>query len=431
MKYFLYDIALFVVGLFLVPYFAWKSFRKGRVRKGMLERFGFFSGAQLKKLKGRRPLWIHSVSVGETRAVLPLVRALRKEYPQACLLVSTVTETGREVARKINEADLCLYFPFDLSWVIRRVFSKINPAAVIIVETEIWPNFVSIANDSGIPVVLVNGRLSDHSFPRYRAGKFFIQKILTKFSALCMQTELDGQRIKAIGGPREKIFITGNLKFDSKIVTFDQEEVEQIRRDLKIPFDVPVVVAGSTHEGEETDLILTYIRLLEKWTDLVFILVPRHPGRCKNVGEMISSHGVSFALRSEISSRDDCLVPGEVLLVDTIGEMLKLYAFADIVFVGGSLVPIGGHNILEGSMLKKPVVFGPYMNNFKQISKLLQKSGGGVCVENKDDLLHTLERLLNNAEERLTIGNNGFDLLEKNKGATEKTLKIIKTIMRD
>jgi 3-deoxy-D-manno-octulosonic-acid transferase len=430
MVYILYDILLFVSGIFLVPYFCWRGFRKGRSRKGIRERFGFISGAKLAKINGRQTIWIHSVSVGETRAAVPLLKALREEYPDACLLITTVTETGQEVANKIKEADLCLYFPFDFSWVIRRVLATLKPVAIIIVETEIWPNLVRLACDDEIPLLLVNGRLSDRSFPRYKAARFFIQGILQKFSAFCMQTGLDGQRIQWIGAPREKVTITGNLKFDSKIITYQKAEIEGIREELKIPDGPPVWVAGSTHEGEEQELVRIYLKLLGDWPDLIFILVPRHPGRCGSVGEMISSHGLTFTLRTQSAQRDEPVCGGEILLVDTMGEMLKLYSLADIVFVGGSLVPIGGHNILEASMLKKPAVFGSYMNNFKEISNLLQKAEGGICVQDKEDLFHCLNRLLGDPELRKNIGNNGFHLLEMNKGATQKTLNILKSFLR-
>lgn len=428
--YILYDILLFFSGIFLLPYFTWKRFRKGKVRKGIRERFGFYSREKLAALKGRRPIWIHSVSVGETRAAIPLVKALRNEYPDACLLFTTVTETGQEAARKIKEADLCLYYPFDLFWAVRRSLTILNPATIIIVETEIWPNFVRMASNKGIPLALVNGRLSDRSFPRYKAAKFFIQNILGRFSAFCMQTELDGQRIQWLGAVREKVTISGNLKFDYKMSVYTQDETEKIKEELHITPQMPVWVAGSTHEGEEEELIRVYLRLLKDWPELLFILVPRHPNRCGGVGEMIRSHGLSCTLRTESSRRSRPLDNGEVLLVDTMGEMLKMYSLADIVFVGGSLVPIGGHNILEASMVKKPVVFGPFMNNFKHISKLLQKANAGICVEDKEELFHCMDKLLKSPELRQSLGNNGFHLLEKNKGATEKTLEVLKTIMR-
>lgn len=430
MIYILYDIVLLCSGLFLIPYFVWKSFRKGKVRKGIRERFGFYSKDKLAKIQGRETIWIHSVSVGETRAAVPLIRALRQEYPEACLLVTTVTETGQDAAGKIKEADLCLYFPFDLFWVVRRALAAIKPKAIIIVETEIWPNLVRLASDVGIPLVLVNGRLSDRSFPRYKAGKFFVQQILDKFSAFCMQSELDGQRVQWIGALREKVTITGNLKFDSKTITYTQEDTDRIREELKIPQGMPVWVAGSTHEGEEEDLIRVYIRLLKDWPDLILILVPRHPNRCGSVGDMIRSHGFSYSLRSQGGLEIKPGANGKVFLVDTMGEMFKMYSLADIVFVGGSLVPVGGHNILEASMVKKAVVFGPFMNNFKHISKLLQKANAGICVQDKEELFHCLDKLLRSPELRQSLGNNGFHLLEKNKGATEKTLNVLKTILR-
>ena len=429
-KYILYDLTLLTSGFFLLPYFVLRSFRKGKIRKGIRERFGFYSKVKLAKINGRLPIWIHSVSVGETRAAVPLIRALRQEYPDACLLVTTVTETGQEAAQKLKEADLCLYFPFDLTLIVRRVLATIKPAAVIIVETEIWPNLVRLASDSGIPLALVNGRLSDRSFPRYKKAKFFIQNILDNFSVFCMQSELDGQRIQEIGAAKEKVTVTGNLKFDSKIITYSSAETEKTFEELNISYGMPVWVAGSTHEGEEEDLIRVYIRLLKDWPGLIFILVPRHPNRCGSVGDMIRSHGLSYSLRSQGGLEIKPGANGKVFLVDTMGEMLKMYSLADIVFVGGSLVPVGGHNILEASMVKKAVVFGPFMNNFKHISKLLQKANAGICVQDKEELFHCLDKLLRSPELRQSLGNNGFHLLEKNKGATEKTLNVLKTILR-
>jgi 3-deoxy-D-manno-octulosonic-acid transferase len=213
-------------------------------------------------------------------------------------------------------------------------------------------------------------------------------------------------------------------------VDFEQKEIEQIRKEFKISSRVPVLVAGSTHEGEEEELVRIYIRLLKKWSDLVLILVPRQPGRCGSVGEMILSYGVRYFLRTEAASFEKPLGGGDILLVDTMGEMLKVYSVADIVFVGGSLVPIGGHNVLEGSMVKKPVIFGPYMGNFKEISRLLQKAEGGICVQDGEGLYQCLDDLLHAPEKRKIIGCNGFALLEKNKGATDKTLNIIKKYLR-
>lgn len=423
--YLLYDLTLLASAAFLIPYYLFRGVRRGKTRRGIRERLGFFTAPQLALLTGGKCLWIHAVSVGETRAAAPLLKALRAAYPDYLLVLSNVTETGHQIAREIAEVDLCLFFPFDLSWVVKRVLRQIRPAAIVIVETEIWPNFIRHAQVAGIPVILVNGRISDRSFPRYRRVRRLMKPILDQLSACCMQTELDARRIVELGAEASRVVVTGNLKFDMRVTTPDAEQREALRRTFRLPANLPVWVAGSTHAGEEEIIIDVYRELVAAGARLLLILVPRHPERCRGVGEMLTGRGLTVRLRSAVTATDPWLDSGEVLLVDTIGEMLTFYALADLVFVGGSLVPVGGHNVLEASLLEKPVVFGSHMHNFKEIAKLLQASGGGLMVGNRPELLAAVRQLLADPGRCAAMGRAGGQLSRRNAGATEKTLAVI------
>lgn len=426
--YLLYDLLLMLSALALVPYYLLRGLRHGKMRRGIRERIGFYSGEQRQLLRNSQVIWVHAVSVGETRAAAPLIRALKKEYPDHLLVLSNVTETGREIAGNIPEIDLCLFFPFDLSFVVRRVLSQVNIKLAVIVETEIWPNFVRILSARKVPLFLVNGRISDRSFPRYLKVKSLLKPILESFRVLCMQTQLDARRIRMLGAASERVEVTGNLKFDMKPAEFTAAGCSELRDGFHIPSDAVLWVAGSTHAGEEEQLVSVYHQLLAEGEKLFLVLVPRHPERCRTLLATLVNQGKRIVLRSEVNGSGS-LSAGEILLVDTLGEMLRLYAVADLVFVGGSLVPIGGHNVLEASLMQKPVVFGPHMQNFKEISRLLLGARGGICVQDKVELLHAIRRLVKDSDYRLSMGGAGLTLLQQNVGATSKTLNQLRSAL--
>lgn len=427
--YLLYDLILLVSAFFLIPFYLIRGVRHGKVRRGIRERLGFFLPDHLKPLQGRWIVWIHAVSVGETKAAISLLKGLRSTYPDSALVLSNVTETGHAIAKEIKELDLCLFFPFDLSWVVKRVLRQVRPDLIIIVETEIWPNFVRISHASGIPVLLVNGRISDRSFPRYKLARPLLKPLLQQFSALCMQTELDAERIRLMGAPEERVEVTRNLKFDMQMASPAETAVAALKDLYRIPSGSAVWVAGSTHAGEEEIVLDVYRKLVAEGENLVLILVPRHPERCRAVGDLLTSCGLSYVPRSEIGYSRNLLRAGEVLLGDTLGEMLKFYAAADVVFVGGSLVDIGGHNILEACLLKKPVLFGPHMHNFKEISRLVAEVRGGIGVADGEELLNSLRQLIASPEMRRTMGEAGHELLQRNSGATAHTLSVIRRVL--
>lgn len=425
MTYLLYDLILYVSSLFLVPYYLFRGLRYGKARHGIRERLGVFPQDLHQRLKGRQVIWVHAVSVGETRAAIPLLKSLRKYYPDAFLVLSNVTETGRKIAEGVKGVDQYIFFPFDLRWIVRKTLRIIKPNLIVLVETEIWPNFVLEAKRQEIPLVLVNGRISDRSFPRYRMAGKLLEPILDSISDFCMQSEQDSRRIRHLGASSGRVQVTGNLKFDMQPPLLDTGELSILKSALKLPEPCTIWVAGSTHDGEETQLVDVYQRLRKTCPSLFLILVPRHPERCRQVYDELSKKDVVVTMRSEVAEITRTLTDGEVMIVDTLGEMLKLYAVSNLVFVGGSLVPVGGHNVLEASLMQKPVLFGPFMQNFKEIARLVKAAHGGLQVKDSDDLYRQMKVLLENPTEAERIGDNGRHLLQENQGATERTLKVI------
>lgn len=427
--YLLYDLLLLIAALFLAPYYVVRGWRYGKTRRGIRERLGFYPAERLAPLRDRRVIWIHAVSVGETRAAIPMVKALREAYPDAALLLSNVTETGHAVARKISELDQCIFFPFDLSWVVRRVLRDIRPQLFVVVETEIWPNFVKHAHRLNIPIAMINGRFSDRSFPRYRKVQPLLQGVLEKIDLFCMQTELDGWRARVLGAPDERVKVTGNVKFDLRGEVPDADLISRRKQELQLPEGELILVAGSTHAGEEKDLIDLYLQLRESFAGLRLILVPRHPERCQEVAELLAGTQLTPVLRSRLADQG-ALSENAVLIGDTLGEMLLFYSVADVIFVGGSLAPIGGHNILEALQVNRPVVFGPYMQNFKHISQLVLDAGGGRCVGDTTELLLAFRDLFADESLRRSMAKSGHGLLEKNSGATRKSLAYLQNLLQ-
>lgn len=427
--YLLYDSVLFIAAFVLIPYYLIRGLRRGKMRRGLRERLGFYPVDRLAALDGKKVIWIHAVSVGETRAAIPLVKALKRLYPDYALLLSNVTETGHQIAAEIAEVDLCLFFPFDFSRVVQRVLKRVNPALVIIVETEIWPNFVRIARGRNIPVILANGRISDRSFPRYRLIRPWLKPILDHFSAFCMQSEQDAERIRTLGASPDKVVVTRNIKFDMAAPVPDEAMAAAIRADFHLPADHAVWVAGSTHAGEEEILGDCFRQLVQEGRKLVLVLVPRHPERCRSVADALEARELPVVWRSAIGSLHRSLRTGEILLVDTVGEMLKFYASADLVFVGGSFVRVGGHNVLEAALLKKPALFGPFTHNFKEITSLLLADRAGVRVDDERDLVGKVRTLLDDPARCAAMGARGKALLERNAGATDQTVAVVRQIL--
>jgi len=423
MFYLIYNALSIVIVLPVIAYHLYRSISRGRP-PAFAERFGYIPAAELSRIRNRPVIWLHAVSVGESIAARPLLKALRGRYPGHAILVSNTTETGRGTASSFPEKDLCIYFPFDFLPAVRRTLDSIRPELVIIMETEIWPNFTREAASRNIPVILANGRISDRSFARYLKFSWFFRHALQLFSRLCMQTETDCERIIAIGASPGRTVKTGNLKYDIPSRQVDQDEKRQLKEQFSIPDGLLVLMAGSTHSGEEQYVIDTYRNLLPVCDGLFLVLVPRHPERAAEVASLLERSGIPFRRRTSLPCRS-AFKKGEVLLVDTVGEMMNLYALSDVAFVGGSLVPTGGHNLLEPASLGVASIFGPHMGNFREIAGLVLQYGAGVQIDSPAELEESCRALITSSELRRVLGQNALKLMRDNGGATERHLEII------
>ena len=426
--YLLYNIALWLAFPFVLAYHLYRSISRGRPL-AVMQRFGFVESKTLLPLQGNRPIWIHAVSVGETVAVKPLLTALKKVFPDSPLVISNMTETGRSIALSIKEADCCIYFPFDYPAACLRLLKKINPRAVIVVETELWPNFLRSARSMAIPTVIVNGRISDRSFQHYMSMSFFFRPMLAAVTAFCMQGEEDARRVIAIGAPAAKVSVTRNLKFDIPLKMLSAEELRKIRANYLLADSVYLLTAGSTHAGEDEQVLDAFATIIAAGHQATLVLVPRHPERAREVAELLTRRRYAFVRRSNLVETGRVLAAGEVLLVDTVGELLDFYAVSDLVFVGGSLVQAGGHNPLEPASVGRPVLFGPHMTNFREIAVLTLAYEAGSQISDAADLALACCKLLADGEARRAMGENGRRLLLEQGGATGLNMEIIRRLV--
>ncbi len=418
--YILYNILLVLLTLLLSPFILFKLVTVPKYRGGISQKLGRIRKSVRKVIQGTRPIWIHAVSVGEVMAAHPLIRELKKKYPDRKLILSTVTVTGNHTAhQRVPEADAVFFFPFDFPWIVRRVIHGINPAVVLVAETELWPNFFRELKRANIPSAVINGRISPHSFRNYIKFKTFFSQVFSNVTMFCMQSADDAERIKDIGAPLGKVTVTGNLKFDQKIPASQPIPVQ-------MPKGSKVITAGSTHRGEEAALLETFRRLREKFPDLILIVAPRHPERFDEVAGLISKAGYDCQRRTRLKGTIK-----DVLLLDTIGELRTFYGVCDIAFVGGSLVKVGGHNLLEPAAMKKPVIFSRYMFNFKEISEALISAGGGILVRDKEELYVQAYKLLSDNNYAKQIGAKAFAVIESNSGATKRTIDAVSKLIRE
>jgi len=412
--YILYNMLLIIATVLLFPVILFKLITVPKYRGGMTQKLGRLRKGVLKVIKGSRPIWVHAVSVGEVMAAHPLIRELKKKYPHRKLILSTVTVTGNYTARRrVPEADAVFYFPFDFPCIVRRVIQGINPQIVLVAETELWPNFYRELKRAGIPSAVINGRISPASHRNYRKFNSLFSQVFDNVTLFCMQSEADAERIKDIGADPEKVMVTGNLKFDQKLPV-----------NMSVPVSIAagkkVITAGSTHRGEEAALLDVFKRLRQKYPDLVLIIAPRHPERFDEVEGLINKAGYDCQRRTKLHGPIK-----DVLLLDTIGELRSFYSLCDIAFIGGSLVKVGGHNLLEPAAMKKPVIFSRYMFNFKEISEALLSAGGGIMVKDKTELYVQIDNLLSDKELARRIGERAFSVIEMNSGAARKTIEAV------
>jgi 3-deoxy-D-manno-octulosonic-acid transferase len=420
---FLYNILLHLGILITFPYYLVKAKRTG---VDIRYWFGYLPPELKEKSNHKKTVWIHAVSVGEVNSVRPLIKAIKTSYPDWTIVLSTITGAGNQFARKtVKEADHIIFFPSDLPCSLHRFYRYIQPQLLLIVETELWPNLIAMAASRSIPIVLVNGSISGQSASRYRKIRWLFQPILNQITLFLMQSAAESDRIISFGAPREKVIDTGNIKFDVAIPELNEPEKQRYLSLFGFNATQPILLVGSTHPGEETIILRVYIELLKQIPDLNLILVPRHPHRADEVVKEIELQHLTCVRRSQLDKSEIRTPNSEIILVDTVGELTKLYSLATIVFVGGSLVPIGGHNILEPAVVGKPVLFGSYMQETKDSTDLLLAAHGGIQVQTESELVDKILLLLNHPEERQRLGNNAKSAVISNQGATNRILGLL------
>ncbi len=402
-------------------------------RKTFLQRLG------LKKLpenilskNNKKPIWIHALSVGEVLSSVPFVMKLKKRFKDKRIVFSASTKTGFEIANKLlkKNVDSIFFFPFDLLFSVKYITGKIDPAIVIIVESDIWPNFLFEMKKRHIPVVLINARLSNRSFKGYKRLPFISNKLFLSFAKICTQSIEDANRFMLLGIPSNMISTTGNIKFDQLYDPVSEEEIEILKQSMHIYQPAKkILMAGSTHKGEESILIDAFSRIRKDFADTVLILVSRNPERARSVLKLCKSFGFSSILMKDFKNIDKD-EKFDVIIVDVIGILKRLYAIADVAFVGGSLVDLSGHNPLEPAAFSKPIIFGQYMSDFAYISQMLVDSGGAVQVENANSLYETIADILSDSDKARNMGEKAFRVFNANKGSVEKTLKVIESQLK-
>ncbi|MFY9402343.1 MAG: 3-deoxy-D-manno-octulosonic acid transferase [Candidatus Omnitrophota bacterium] len=413
----LYDLVFILFIIINIPVYLFK----GKFHCGFIRRFGVLP----KGVEFHSPIWVHAVSVGEAVSARRLIEGLRKIYPEKQFVISTVTPTGNTIARSIaKEKDFVTYLPFDISCITNFVIKRVKPCIFIIIETELWPNLINSLHKNAVPVVVLNARISDASFKGYLALRKIIKPILKKVSIFCAQSKSDSLKLSTLGVVPAKIEVTGNMKFDQDISSYDSAIY---RAELKLDKGDILLVAGSTHPKEEEVLLDVYKKLLKPFPYLRLLLAPRHPERSDNISKLVRSKG--FLVERVSVLKDKTLKERAVFILDTIGNLVKYYSAADIVFVGGSLVKRGGHNILEPAFLNKPVFFGPYIFNFRDIAQEFLNSQAALQVLNAEGLIKAIKGVLTDNSKADVLVNNAQLVIAANRGATDKNISLIKRLI--
>lgn len=426
MIYLIYDILYTGFLVFAMPYFLGKAFIDRQFRRTLIQRMGFLPSSAMK-----RPIWVHAASVGEVFCTIPLLKRIRKEFAHCGIVLTTMTSTGNEAAKnRVPEADQVFFFPFDHPFTIQRAIEKIQPSLVLVAETELWPNFLRACGKKRIPAVLFNGRISEKSFRRYLLLKTFFKRCLQSISLFLMQAEEDRLRLIQIGSVPERTRVTGNLKFDQGLSPEAREAVARMYEFFPPVEKEATLIAGSTRPGEEEILVSLFKDLREVIPHLVLILAPRHLERLDEVERILKRESIPWMRRTSLQKDQKGRDRPPVMLLDTMGELMGLYSIGTVVFIGGSLVPVGGHNPLEPLFFKKCTLFGPHMFHFTEISSRLVAAGGAIQVESREDLAAQLKRFLLDGKARDEVGEKGYQFLQRHQGATERTFEEIRPYLK-
>ena len=429
--YLVYSLLLTLGVLLLIPHFLFQAFAHGKYVAGLRQRLGSLNYI---KNSARPVIWLHCVSVGETQAARPLVERLRTEFPQYSLVVSTITTTGQTLAANVfgSKVDSVFYFPFDWRWTVRRALRVVSPEIVLIMETELWPNFLLECNSQNIPVALVNGRVSRQSFRRYRLVRFFLARVLSHLSLAVMQSEADAKRLAALGLNPDKLFTAGNLKFDSDSTSSTAAATETLQKRFGLRESGQLILAASTHTPEERIILESFQRLRQRHK-VRLVIAPRRPEHFQEVANLIASSGLQWARRTDPAEPDDS--SAEVVLLDTIGELPAVYSLATVVFVGGSIVERGGHNVLEPAAAGTCVVTGHHTHNFQAIVNLLKKADAIVQLPGIEGrlmaqhLADAFEELLDDDDRREGLAHRAKEIVRANQGAADRTIALIRPLL--
>ena len=425
--YLAYSFLTLVLFAVVSPYFLYQAMRYQKYIGSLRQRLGFLPLTF--NLDGEESIWIHAVSVGEALTARALAADLKAAYPHLRLFLSTTTITGQQIARSIQHVDGVFYFPFDWTFIVRRTLTLVRPRVFIMMETEIWPNLLRACREQGVKTILVNGRISSRSYPRYRLVRPLIRRVLADIDRFCMQSDESARRIIDLGADPARVTMTGSLKFDSlELATSSHARPrDRVLRFFRLSPARLVVVAGSTMRGEEGALLRAFARVKAAAPGALAILAPRQPERFGEVERLARDAGFLTERRSDLAI--DAEPRSDVVILDSIGELARVYQLATVAFVGGSLVDHGGHNILEPAIFGKPIVFGPYMQNFKEIADAFLANDAGLQVRSVSELETALPDLVADPVRRARLGAAARALVEANRGAKRKTLEAVASLV--
>ncbi len=428
--YLLYSVLIVTFFLVMSPYLAWQAVRYRKYIGSLGQRLGYLPISF--NLDGEESIWIHAVSVGEVLTARAILPELRQRYPRLRLFLSTTTMTGQQIARSsLQYVDGVFYFPFDLGFIVNRTLTLVKPRLFIMMETEIWPNLLRACRQQGVRTVLVNGRISSRSYPRYRLARPFFRRVLVNVDRFCMQSDESARRIVEMGADPDRIVVTGSLKFDSLDVPGASTAVDRGRNRVLRYFRIaparPVLIAASTLKGEEEAVFEAFQRIRARLPETLLIIAPRKPERFDEVEQLARRGGWNVARRTDLPV--DAEPRQDIVVLDTIGELAQLYQVATAVFVGGSLVDQGGHNILEPAVFGKAIVFGPYMQNFAEIARTFVENDAGIQLRSGRELEPALLGLLTDPVRRARLGAAARALVEANRGARGKTMTAIARVL--
>ncbi|MBM3809623.1 MAG: 3-deoxy-D-manno-octulosonic acid transferase [Acidimicrobiia bacterium] len=422
--YSVYSILVLLTAVIASPWFFYQAVRYKKYVGSLGQRLGYLPVSF--NIDGDESIWVHAVSVGEVLTARPLISELRGRYPNLRVFLSTTTMAGQQLARRsVQNVDAVFYFPFDIGFVVRRTLDLVRPKLFIMMETEIWPNLLRECRERNVKTAVVNGRVSARSFPRYRMVRPMMRRVLDHVDKFLVQSEESARRFVDLGADPARVVVTGSLKFDS--LDGEARSRERVLRYFRMTSSRPVIVAGSTMKGEEAHVLRAFRRVRTSAPNTLLVLAPRNPERFGEAEQAVRAEGWKVARRSDLAVDAEPRV--DVVILDTIGELATIYQIATIVFVGGSLVPTGGHNVLEPAVFGKPIVFGPHMQNFLEIADAFVTNGAGVQVSSDQDLDEAFVSLMGDPVRRARLGAAARALVEANRGANDKSVAALALLL--